>query len=201
MLTETIKKPALRVVLIRPGSTDFDEQGRIKGTLDIPLNENGTHQAARVADELEHAAIEVVYTAPCQSAMQTAETLSDSLDVKLKRLDAFRNLDHGLWHGKLIEEVRQTQPKVYRLWQDRPETVCPPQGETVESARQRVGKTLQKLLKKHKQGVIALVTPEPLASIVRSLLDRSELGDLWQSECDYGVWECIDLQPSREAVG
>jgi broad specificity phosphatase PhoE len=199
MVTEAIKKPALRIVLIRPGSTDFDEQGRIKGTLDIPLNENGTHQVARVADELEDSAIEVVYSAPCQSAMQTAETLSDSLDVKLKRLDTFRNLDHGLWHGKRIEEVRQTQPKVYRLWQDRPETVCPPQGETVESARQRVGKTLQKLLRKHRSGVIALVTPEPLASIVRSLLDRSELGDLWQSECDYGVWECIDLQ-SRGAV-
>ena len=29
----------VRIVLIRPGSTDFDEQGRITGTLDIPLNE------------------------------------------------------------------------------------------------------------------------------------------------------------------
>ena len=28
----------LRIVLIRPGSTDYVDQGRIQGTLDIPLN-------------------------------------------------------------------------------------------------------------------------------------------------------------------
>ena len=27
---------ASRVLLIRPGATDFDDQGRIKGTLDMP---------------------------------------------------------------------------------------------------------------------------------------------------------------------
>lgn len=26
----------VQIVLIRPGSTDYDEQGRIQGTLDIP---------------------------------------------------------------------------------------------------------------------------------------------------------------------
>ena len=31
----------IRVILIRPGTTDYDEQRRIKGTLDIPLNEFG----------------------------------------------------------------------------------------------------------------------------------------------------------------
>jgi len=28
----------LKIVLIRPGSTDLNEQGRIKGTLDVPLS-------------------------------------------------------------------------------------------------------------------------------------------------------------------
>ncbi len=190
----------LSIVLIRPGSTDFDEQGRIKGTLDIPLNENGTHQASRAAGELEGAQIEVVYTSPCQSARQTAETLAESLDVKHKRLDALRNLDHGLWHGKLIEEVKQKQPKVYRLWQDHPEAVCPPEGETLASAQQRVRKTLKRLLKKHRQGVIAVVVPEPLASILRTFLDQSDLGDLWQSECDFGKWDLIEIDSPKEAA-
>jgi len=191
----------LRIILIRPGSTDFDEQGRIKGTLDIPLNENGTHQASRTADELENASIEVIYTSPCQSAVQTAETLSDNLDVKWKRLDALQNLNHGLWHGKLIEDVKHKQPKVYRLWQEHPESVCPPEGETLASAQQRLRKTLKRLLKKHKQGVIGVVVPEPLASILRSFLEHSELGDLWKSECDFGEWELIELEsPEREVV-
>jgi probable phosphoglycerate mutase len=190
----------LRIILIRPGSTDFDEQGRIKGTLDIPLNKNGTDQASQTATELVGESIEIIYASPCQSAVQTAETLSENLGIKCKRLDGLQNLNHGLWHGKLIEEVRQKQPKVYRLWQEHPESVCPPEGETLVAAQQRVRKTLKRLLRKHKQGVIAFVVPEPLASILRSFLEHSELGDLWKSECDFGEWELIDLESPEQAV-
>ena len=42
----------LRIVLVQPGSTDFDDQGRIKGSLDIPLSANGTGQVARMVAEL-----------------------------------------------------------------------------------------------------------------------------------------------------
>ena len=58
----------VRVILIRPGTTDYDEQGRIKGTLDIPLNEFGNYQIARTANELADLGIEMVYSSPCQAA-------------------------------------------------------------------------------------------------------------------------------------
>ena len=41
--------------------------------------------------------------------------------------------------------------------------------------------------------------PEPLASLVRSQLDRSELGDLWRAETRCGSWECIDVHPQQLA--
>ena len=37
-----------------------------------------------------------------------------------------------------LEEAKKTQPKVYRQFQEQPETVCPPQGETISEAKQRV---------------------------------------------------------------
>lgn len=190
----------LRMVLIRPGSTDFDEQGRIRGTLDIPLNETGRQQAARAAFELGSANLEVLYAAPCQSVRETAEILARELNIKVKCLELLRNLDHGLWHGKRIEEVKQTQPKVYRLWQDSPDAVCPPGGETVTAARQRASESLAKLLKKHKQGVIGLVVSEPMASIWRSVVAQHDLHDFWKAECDSGCWEFIDVKAPREVV-
>jgi len=191
----------LRIYIIRPGSTDFDQQRRIKGTLDIPLNDLGRQQAAQAAEALANTDIEIVYSAPCQSAWQTAELVADRLDVKLKRLDTLHNLDHGLWHGMLIEDVKQRQPKVYRMWQDQPETVCPPEGETVAAARLRVQQVLKRLLRKHKRGVIGIVVSEPLASILRCCLRPCGLGDLWKSECDLGVWESIDIEsPTDSAV-
>ena len=49
----------LQIVLIRPGSTDYDVQGRIQGSLDIPLSEQGLAEAAAVAEQLRGKGLEV----------------------------------------------------------------------------------------------------------------------------------------------
>ena len=189
----------LRIVLIRPGSTDFDEQGRIKGTLDIPLSEKGAGQVKKTVQELSKLDISTVYAAPSESAEKTAQALAESQGAKLKIIDKLQNLDHGLWHGKLIEEVKHNQPKVYRQAQDHPETVCPPDGESLDSARVRLNSVLSKIFKKHKSGIVAIVVPEPLASLVHSVLNDSQLEDLWKTECDSCRWELLDVQPQKMA--
>jgi broad specificity phosphatase PhoE len=184
----------VRFVLIRPGSTDFDEQGRIKGNLDIPLNAKGTSEAAQTAGELLDSAIDLVYTSPCQSAEQTAQAVGQRLGIKVKRLEGLANLDCGLWQGKRVEEVRQQQPKAYRMWQDHPEKVSPPEGESVSAAQARVKATLARLLRKHRSGNIAMVAPEPLLSLVACQLRQADLGDLWKVECACGSWHSIDVE-------
>ena len=187
----------LRMVLVRPGATDFDEQGRIKGTLDIPLSAQGNSEVAQTVSELADVPLEIVYSAPCQAADQTAQALASAHKAKVKTLDELQNLDHGLWHGKLIEEVRQCQPKVYRQWLEHPETVCPPGGETLGEAQERLLAGITRILKKHKTGVVAVVVPEPAASLVRCLLEESELGNLWKAECDHGGWQLIEVEPEK----
>ena len=187
----------LRIILVRPGSTEFEEQRRIRGTLCIPLSVHGAEQATMAARDLLDERIEVVYTSPCQAALQTAEALADVHGVKLRQIERLANLDQGLWQGKLIDEVRQRQPKVYRQWQEHPETVCPPEGEMIDSARQRCEAVLSKVLRKHKHGVIALVVPEPLSSVIRGCLVGTRLGDLWKAEGDCGSWELIDVEPEE----
>jgi len=187
----------LNIIVIRPGSTDFDDEGRITGTLDVPLNADGADQVARTIGELADHDIQAIYTSPCQACEQTAAALAEQLDVKSRPLDGLKNLDHGLWHGKMVVEVKQKQPKVYRQWQEHPETVCPPEGESLTSAQQRVRTVLAKLVKKHKDGVIAIVVPEPFASLIRSQLDQGKLGDLWKAECQCGGWEQFEVTASN----
>ena len=182
-----------QLVLILPGATDYELQGRIHGDLDLPLCPEGQAEVERVGRELQNLGIEVLYTSTCEWAKQSADALGKLLGVKVKKLDNLQNLDHGLWQGMLIEEVRQKQPTVYRQWQEQPETLCPPEGETIDHARDRVAGALTKVLKKHKDGVIGLVVPEPLASVVREFLGQEELGDLWQANCEHGCWSLIEL--------
>ena len=190
----------VRILLVRPGSTDFDEQGRIKGTLDIPLSEAGSLQVTRIVQELRETKIDQVYSSPCRCAEQTAAILAGDHKLRVKQLSDLQNLDHGLWHGKLIDEVKQTQPKVYRQWQDHPETVCPPGGEPLEAAQERVRSTLVKLLRKHKSGTLALVAPDPLATLIRSFLNDSDLGDLWKAEIDRCHVEVLEVEPRSLAL-
>src|SRR4029453_10669782 len=119
--------------------------------------------------------------------------------IKAKTLTELQNLDHGLWHGKLIDEVRTSQPKVFRQLQDHPETVCPPQGEAVGAALERLRALLTRLMRKHRRGTIALVVPQPLASLIGSILG-AEIGDLWKAECQCGGWQMIDAQPEKVAL-
>jgi broad specificity phosphatase PhoE len=184
----------VQILLIRPGATEFDQQGRVQGTLDIPLCEDGRQEVDCLVDELRGQPIAAIYASPCQSADQTAEALAQALELKVKAIDKLQNLDQGLWQGMLVADVKSKQPKVYRQWQEQPEMVCPPQGETLSAAKQRVSGALAKLLKKHKpDAMVALVVPEPLASVVRNVVRNEEWGDLWQRPTDKAPWQLIDV--------
>jgi broad specificity phosphatase PhoE len=185
----------VQIVLIRPGATDYDEQGRILGTLDIPLSEQGTRDVERMIEELRPRGITAIYCGPCQSAAQTATALATALDVKLKKIDNLKNIDHGLWQGMLVEDVKRKQPKVYRQWQEQPGIICPPEGEMLAKAQDRVQIALSKILKKHKEGTIALVVPEPLAGVLQGQLLHREIGEFWTTCTVCGKWDVIPSEP------
>ncbi len=188
------------VVVVRPGSTLFDEQERIKGSLDMPLSSSGIEQVQRIALEIAKLPISTVYCGPCESAQSTAREIAEHTRAKWKVCECFRNLDHGLWQGKLIDELKRQQPRLYKQLQENPRSFCPPGGETVAEAEARVEKLIVKLCKKHANETIAVVIPEPLASLIASKLKETDLGDLWKSECDNGSWEMIDSD-THDTIG
>jgi probable phosphoglycerate mutase len=190
----------LTLLLVRPGATEFDQQGRIQGTLDLPLCENGRRQTEEAIPGIAAHKPTTVYTAPCQAAREAGEMIAEATGAKQKTIDKLSNLNHGLWQGMLVEEVRTKQPKVYRQWQDQPHTVCPPGGETLLQVKARVAESLRKVLKKHKEGTIALVAPEPLASVVRHVLHQDEVTGLWKGSERCGVWETIEV-PDEVGAG
>ena len=169
----------LNILVVRAGSTEFTGQGRVQGTLDVPLSEDGRREIELASEQLEDQQIEAIYCGPCRASKQSAEIIGRKLDLKPKTIDKLRNLDHGLWQGMLIDEVKTKQPKVYKQWQERPETVCPPDGETIQDAQDRLQAVLKKLTKKHKSGTVAVVLIDPLAKLWRHLVREDDLGDMW----------------------
>jgi broad specificity phosphatase PhoE len=159
-----------RVVLIRPGSTDYDAQNRIQGTLDIPLNSHGSAEAAETAEGLRPLALHRIFSEGSQSAEETGRVISTHLGLRFRKLDKLHNVNQGLWQGLQVDEVKRKHPRVYRQWCEAPATVCPPGGETVAEAYDRVTRILKPLLRRHRDEVIGLVVHDPLASLIRSYL-------------------------------
>jgi probable phosphoglycerate mutase len=186
----------LTILLIRSGRTEYDCLGRIQGTLDVPLSEDGRREVLSAASELidQQASISALYAGPCRSAQETAEILAQQLKLKPKTIDSLHNLNQGLWQGMLFDEVKSKQPKVYRQWQERPDTVCPPEGETLQEARERLRKALSKLARKHKSGNIALVLGQPLASVLRSMLREGQSPSVCVAEGNSApLWEPLPV--------
>ncbi|MDZ4656866.1 MAG: histidine phosphatase family protein [Bythopirellula sp.] len=189
----------INILLVRAGKTDYDCQNRIQGVLDLPLSEEGWQKVAALAEELHQQSVDAIYAGPDQASQQTAELVSVSLQQKVKTNKDLHNLDLGLWQGMLIEDVKNKQPKVYKQWIEHPETVCPPEGESLSAAQDRLQTALDKITKKYKDGTVALVLAEPLASLLCNLVREDDLGNLWTTCCkSRPAWELL-ARPS-EAV-
>lgn len=158
------------ILLIRPGATEFDEQGRIVGTLNVPLSDLGVRQSVELANETDDFEIKRIFCSPSAAAIETAEIIGQHHNRKVKVKDALLNVDMGLWQGKSIIELRKNQPKVAKQWEEHPETVCPPEGESFEDVIPRVSKFLKKLRKKQRSGTIAIVVADPLAKVIAAQL-------------------------------
>ncbi|MCA9187265.1 MAG: histidine phosphatase family protein [Pirellulaceae bacterium] len=184
----------VRIVMIRAGVTDYDDQGRIKGRLDVALNSRGQSQALASAGALSQIAMEGLYYAAGRASQQTAEIVGRAIGLRPRKCDGLQNLDRGLWQGRLIEEVHDQQPKAYRRWQVQPETICPPDGEMISTARRRVQEAVAWLRRRHEDEAIGVVVCEPLASILRSEILGAGLGDLWEQECLGGGFEVLETQ-------
>jgi phosphoserine phosphatase len=186
------------VVLVRPGCTDFDDQDRIQGTLDVPLNGRGEDQVQQILGAINEMAVQVVLTAPCDPARATAEAIGLRLGVKVKESDGLRNLDQGLWQGLPRDVIRRKYPRVFRQWEESPETICPPEGEALTDALDRVQKALHKPLKK--KSSIAVVASEPLATLVECVL-TGEKPEFLEASRTTGQKQLVEVIETNGSAG
>jgi uncharacterized phosphatase len=67
------------IALIRHGETEWNANFRIQGRTDVPLNETGIEQAARVAERLRETEWHRVFASPLSRASDTARIIAEQL--------------------------------------------------------------------------------------------------------------------------
>lgn len=189
------------LIVIRAGATDYDLEERIRGTLDMPLASAGVAAATRAGNALAEDPPAVIYASADEAAEETARIVGVACDMKPKSLSTLGNIDMGLWQGRRAEEIRDTQPRLHRQWQDNPWSVAPPEGELLEEACERVEAVLEKIFKRHPSGTVAVVVPRPLDAVVTWLVSGRSMGDLWRFDADADLVDVLPVaaqwQPPR----
>ena len=180
------------LIVIRAGATDYDLQERIRGTLDMPLSMEGVAAATRAGERLAADPPTAIYASADETAEETARIIGSACGIKPKHLPNLGNVDMGLWQGRLVEEIRDTQPRLNRQWQDNPWSVAPPEGELLEDACERVEAAIEKIFKRHPGGTVAMVVPRPLDAIVTWLVSGRSMGDLWRFDA---AADLVDVLP------
>ena len=180
------------LIVIRAGATDYDLQERIRGTLDMPLSMEGVAAATRAGERLAADPPTAIYASADETAEETARIIGSACGIKPKHLPNLGNVDMGLWQGRLVEEIRDTQPRLNRQWQDNPWSVAPPEGELLEDACERVESAIEKIFKRHPGGTVAMVVPRPLDAIVTWLVSGRSMGDLWRFDA---AADLVDVLP------
>lgn len=137
----------MKIHLIRHGRTDWNDLNHIQGKNDIPLNLTGIAQAEALGNTLKQQNLQVshIYTSFLLRAKQTAEIISNILNVPCDILDGLEEVNLGDWEGLSWDEVKQLFPRRYEAFLHNRRYTKASGGESYEDMLMRLLPALKKL--------------------------------------------------------
>lgn len=125
-----------KLVVIRHGETEWSEEGRHTGRIDIPLDDHGREQARALADALATRDFSLVLVSPLSRAAETC-ALAGFADRAVPTEDLLE-WDYGDYDGRTTHDIRAERPG-WTLWAD-----GVPGGETAASVGRRADRVIER---------------------------------------------------------
>lgn len=160
----------MQLLLIRHGESVANRQRILQGHLDSPLNETGREQAAKLADLLHAEAFAMVYASDLSRARETAQVLSERLEVALELDPDLREIGIGRFTGLSWAEIAERYPEDYqRLIASSMDWSVVPDAEGEEAAQARLERFMAKIRERHAGERLAVVAH---GAILRRLIRK-----------------------------
>lgn len=138
---------AVVVAMIRHGRTAANAAQRFVGRTDVPLDEVGLQQAAKLGVALE-GQFDRVYASPLKRAWRTAQAVGDPVAV-----DDFMEFDQGDLEGMDGREAIAKYSAFFARWSQDPGPLTPPGGrESFQGFADRVTSALGRVVATHDPG-------------------------------------------------
>lgn len=178
-----------RVFWVRHGPT---HEKALVGQRDVPADLSDHAALARLSAALPDGA--VVVSSDLIRAAATADAIQGSR-VRLPHDPGLREFDFGLWDGMTFDKVAQGWPDLSRRYWEQPGETAPPDGESWNTAAERVNRSVDRLLATHPgQNIIAVAHIGVILTQVQRAMDVSPYAALSHEIDNLSVTE-ISTQP------
>jgi probable phosphoglycerate mutase len=135
-----------RVVLWRHGRTEWNDQKRFQGHLNVPLDEVGRQQAATAAEALAVLRPARIVTSDLSRAAQTAAALAAVTGVAVREDAGLREAHAGEWQGRTHAQIRADDADRLRQWRSSVDVRPGGSGETRIEVGSRMAATITRNL-------------------------------------------------------
>ncbi|MEM9373461.1 MAG: histidine phosphatase family protein [Planctomycetota bacterium] len=193
-----------KLVLVSAAGTGWDETGRLLGRSAVVATDTGLTGMHELAGGLSDDAgpVDLVLTAPEDSAKASASLISEAVAAKQRVLDNLANMDLGLWEGTLRAELEGRCPSTYKTWREQPETIRPPEGESLGEALDRAGQGIRRAIEKVKvkpgqEPCVVVVVRSMLWAGLVSRLDHSAKPEFWKLAGQTGSLKRFTIELSQ----
>ena len=147
------------LLFIRHGETDWNRQQRFQGQIDVPLNDIGHAQAARVAARLAADRHDGLIASDLMRARETAQPLAAAWRVQPSLHAGLREQHFGLLEGLDVPTIKERHAELWARWlEHRGDFALPGGGESLRQFHARVMATVRELGEAHAGQRLALVT-------------------------------------------
>ncbi|MDY2737926.1 histidine phosphatase family protein [Intestinibacter sp.] len=152
--------------IVRHGQTEWNILGKTQGHGNSDLTAKGVEQAELLANSMTKYPIDCIYSSDLGRAYQTAEIIGNKLNIEVEKTEALREMNFGTWEGRLIKDIMEEDPALYRQWRNEPHLAKIPQGETLDQIKERTDAFIKEINEKYDGKHIVLVTHSLCARIM-----------------------------------
>lgn len=189
-----------KVILVRHGQTLWNLEMKYQGHCDVALTEKGIQQAELAANSLATETISAVYSSDLCRAFATAECIASKHHLQVETVPELREINFGKWEGLTYDKINNQWSDLMAKLFTHPDEIKIPDGETFREVKERSSAALTKLVEKHPNQTIAIVSHGGTIRTILCAVLNIHLNHLWKIKQDNTAINILEYHENEVLV-
>lgn len=189
-----------KVILVRHGETLWNLEMKYQGHCDVALTKKGIKQAELAANSLAKEPISAVYASDLCRAFATAESIANKHNLQVTAIPELREINFGQWEGLTYDKINSQWSDIMAKLFTHPDEIEIPDGETFREVKERATIALSKLIKKHPNETIVVVSHGGTIRTILCAILNIHLNHLWNIKQDNTAINILEYYDNQALV-